>query len=122
MKLLNILLIFTLLTSAEIFSQDFSNYKFTINTLGTNINSANDDYAPVIIQDKKTLNFTSYDRPGSVGKADLFISDFKSGSWQNAINAGNDINTEGNDGAVSFAADGKTFVFSSDARSGSAIP
>lgn len=118
MKILQIIGILLILSTAGISAQDFSNYKFTITTPGTNINTPNDDYAPFLSLDRKTLYFTSFDRSGSAGAADIYYSEQKSASWQSASNGGSDINTSGNDGALSIAGDGKTFVFSSDARSG----
>jgi outer membrane protein OmpA-like peptidoglycan-associated protein len=58
-----------------------------------------DEYSsghPAISQDGTVLYFAS-DRPGGFGGTDLYKSVFKDGQWQEPVNLGDKINTDGNE-------------------------
>lgn len=59
-----------------------------------NINSSSDDKCPMI--HKKIMVFTS-DRPGGIGKFDLYYSVFRNGNWTSPVNLGPDFNTSSNE-------------------------
>jgi len=60
--------------------------------LGSNVNSPQKDYAPVISADGNTLYFTS-NRPGGRGETDFWYSNRTGSSWGPAMNLGPPINT-----------------------------
>ncbi len=87
-----------------------------IDNLGTSVNSAYPDYAPVITADEATMVFCSR-RPGGVGDEvdpndlqyyeDLYISYFeKKKGWTPAVNM-KELNTEFHDASVGISPDGQ---------------
>ena len=82
--------------------------------LGNPINTEFAESNPYIAPDESYLIFTSYDRPDGYGKYDLYISYRKSdGSWTNAQNMGDRINSEENESTPNLSHDGKYFFFTS---------
>lgn len=89
---------------------------FSIQNLGSKVNSAFDDYSAVIDAGETMLIFTSR-RPGTTGNLkadddkyfeDIYISTKNSnGEWSAPSNMGPIINTEGHDASVSLSADGQ---------------
>ena len=69
---------------------------------------------PSITADGKQLFFTS-DKKGGFGETDIYMSEFKDGKWGDAINLGNEINTEASEtfpfikqnGVLYFSSNGK---------------
>lgn len=104
-----------------------------ITNMGEEINSVNDDYAPSIAADGKTLIFTSR-RPDTKGGMidvegdykyfeDIYIStlDVKTNTWNEAEPARGSLNSEGHDACLNIAPSGKEiFVYrnNEDTRSG----
>jgi len=86
--------------------------------LGPTVNSPSGDWDPDISADGLSLYFQSY-RPGSSGKADLWITSRKTTSdpWAEPVNLGLTVNSSANDNAPSISADGLSLYFSSG-RSG----
>ena len=82
--------------------------------LGKNINSDYWDSAPSIAPDNQALYFCS-NRPGGYGGIDIYVA-YKNekGYWEEAINMGPTINTEGDEQAPFIHADNKTLYFSSN--------
>ncbi|MBL7986486.1 MAG: PD40 domain-containing protein [Chlorobi bacterium] len=93
--------------------QELFNYTYEIKTI-EGINSPNDDYAPMLSKDRGSMLLTSNREAGSLGEADIFSANRTQGGYGTPVNPGSPLNTSGNDGAVSIAADGKTVVFSAD--------
>jgi tetratricopeptide (TPR) repeat protein len=105
----------------------------TVTNMGEEINSVNDDYAPSISADGKTLIFTSR-RPDTKGGMidvegdykyfeDIYIStlDVKTNTWNEAEPARGSLNSEGHDACLNIAPSGKEiFVYrnNEDTRSG----
>ncbi|NPA44309.1 MAG: OmpA family protein, partial [Chlorobi bacterium] len=88
--------------------------------LGENINSEFNEYLPAITADEQTLIFTRlipngkryYD--GSLQKQeDFFISEKKDNKFTLAKAIGEPLNSQGNEGAQSLSADGRTLFFTS---------
>ena len=67
------------------------NQNFAASTLVDSINSGFDDQCPFVYKD--VMLFTS-NRPGGMGKYDLYYSVFKKGNWSSPVNMGPEINTE----------------------------
>ncbi|MCB0431457.1 MAG: PD40 domain-containing protein [Flavobacteriales bacterium] len=87
-----------------------------ITNLGSRINSAYNDYAPVISADETTLIFTST-RAGSTGEKvgldgqyyeDIYISHIEGRAWSNPVSIGGTINTPDHEASISLSPDGNT--------------
>ena len=73
---------------------------------------------PCLTKDGNTMYFTS-DMPGGYGKADIYsISKNDKGEWQNAINLGKAVNTEGDDMFPFITDNGVKLFFASDGHFG----
>ncbi|WP_394824559.1 TolB family protein [Pendulispora albinea] len=83
--------------------------------LGPHVNSAGDEWGPVVAPDGQHLLFASDGRGGS-GKHDLFWSARRDRGWAPAENLGPDINSERDDFDAAFLHDGRTLVFASERR------
>lgn len=92
-----------------------------IDNTGNGINTNDQEYSPVITADEGTMFYTSV-RPGCTGGAvdgqyaeDVFMSVYKDGKWQQAVNIGTKINSKNHDAAVGIAPDGQTlFIYRGD--------
>ena len=71
---------------------------------------------PTVTEDGRRIYFAS-NRPGGFGGYDLYIADYRNGSWGPAINLGPEINTDGNE-AFPFIHASKTLFFASDGHPG----
>ncbi|MFA6232814.1 MAG: hypothetical protein WC824_01330, partial [Bacteroidota bacterium] len=67
-------------------------YDVKITNLGDNINTRFDEIKPSVTVDGSRMYFAS-DKEGGKGKLDIYVSDFKDGVWQPAVNLGDRINT-----------------------------
>ncbi len=101
---------------------NLNKHKITIRNIGANINTPEQEYAPVI-KDSITLLFTSR-RKGQSNKLaedlmpyeDIYLAKFKNNTWvleNNELNSGEyippHINTKKHDAAIIYSKDGKTF-------------
>ena len=94
--------------------------KADISNLGSLINTAHPDYAPIISSDDQMLIFTSR-RPATTGGRkdydqlyfeDIYISLKEKGVWQAPKNAGTNVNTELHDASIGLSADAQQmFVY-----------
>ncbi|HKI89484.1 MAG TPA: OmpA family protein [Draconibacterium sp.] len=85
--------------------------EFKPERLSTNINSANDEYWPVLSIDQKELVFTRLiPATGRLPQEDFYVSRFDSGNWSVAKPI-SEINTRWNEGAETLSADGKLLFF-----------
>ena len=93
--------------------------KFTRNfKLGDAINSSSLETSASMSTDGNTLLFSS-NRPGGIGKLDLYISRrLPDGSWGIAQNLGGIINTPENEDFPQLSEDGETLYFSSKGHPG----
>lgn len=78
--------------------------------LGEIINSAYDDFSPVISADGNYLYFAS-NRPGSLGGDDFWVSVRVGGEWRPPRNLGEPINTSQNEGPDTFSPDQRVLYF-----------
>lgn len=86
--------------------------------LGRQLNTEANDSQPTLSGDGQTLYFRS-SREGGYGNFDIWYSTkTKDGSWSEATNLGEPINTAGNDETPFLHKDGLTLYFSSDGRQG----
>lgn len=82
--------------------------------LGPAINTKYHEYFPTMTVDGKTLLFTRrLPAPGTeLGEQeDFFVTHFVDGKWTEAVPMPANINTPNNEGAPTFAPDGRTLVF-----------
>ena len=85
--------------------------------LGPEINTRDNEDAPFIHPDQKTLFFTS-DGHRSMGGRDIFQTKLVNGKWTKPENMGYPVNTTANDNYFSLIADGTRGYFSSDRKGG----
>ncbi len=71
---------------------------------------------PCLSHDGKRLYFAS-DKPDGVGGLDIYYSNWKNGYWEDPVNLGPGVNTEGNESYPFISETGELF-FSSDGRGG----
>jgi flagellar motor protein MotB len=93
-------------------------------SVGTGINTIDDEYWPSITADGQTLMFTRQPNlttnPGFKGvvQEDFYISYFSDNAWQKAFNAGAPLNTIQNEGAQTLSSDGSYMYFTACNRPG----
>ncbi len=85
---------------------------------GPGINSEHAEYSPALTADEQTLIFTRkkpleghWSGSGDHYREDFYISHFRDGRWQQALNPGPPLNTDGNEGAQTITADGRHLYF-----------
>jgi Tol biopolymer transport system component len=99
----------------DLYVSKLANGKYTIpENLGASINTATDEHDPLITHDEQSIIFTSYNRPGGYGEADLYYSTKKNGQWLPAQNMGKRFNTPTYEYCPNFSPDGKYFFYSSE--------
>lgn len=85
--------------------------------LGPRVNSKAKETNPFLSDDGKQLYFSS-SRPGGLGGADLWVSEWNGEYWEEPTNLGPSINTPGSEISPFLHADGKTLYFASDYHPG----
>lgn len=85
--------------------------------LGPDVNTKDNEDAPFIHPDQKTLFFTS-DGHNTMGGRDIFQTKQVNGKWTKPENMGYPVNTTANDNYFTLLADGKRAYFSSDRKGG----
>lgn len=81
--------------------------------LGDSINSRYMEHDPFIAPDESYILFTSVGRPDGYGEGDIYISFRKDGSWTEAQNLGESINSSSYDYCPIISHDGKFFFYTS---------
>lgn len=93
-------------------------------SVGSEINTQNDEYWPSITADGQTLMFTrqltQFGDNSSYGlfQEDFYLSSFSDNRWQKAAYAGWPLNTHQNEGAQSLASNGNSMFFTACDRNG----
>lgn len=93
-------------------------------SLGSNINTADDEYWPSITADGQTLMFTRqvfsdyYPSAMSSSQEDFYISFLTDSGWGEAMNAGEPLNTRSNEGAQTLSSNGNSMYFTACERTG----
>jgi outer membrane protein OmpA-like peptidoglycan-associated protein len=86
-------------------------------SVGSTINTTDDEYWPSITADGQTLMFTRQSRqadrntPLVVSQEDFYLSYYSGKNWQKAFNAGAPLNTRQNEGAQTLASNGGYMYF-----------
>lgn len=85
---------------------------------GPAINSEYAEYSPALTADEQTLIFTRrkplkghWSGRDDYYREDFYISHFQDGRWQEAVNPGPPLNSDGNEGAQTITADGRHMYF-----------
>jgi len=81
---------------------------FKPQNLGPGINTMFNEYFPTLTADEQTMFFTFMD---GRSQEDFFVSKYRDGAWQDAINMGPPLNTPENEGASTTSADGQYLFF-----------
>ena len=84
---------------------------FTPKNLGTGVNTNNPEYFPTLTVDQKELLFTRRVGNGRGAQEDFFVSKSEGPYWRLGEPMPSNINTEYNEGAPTYAPDGRTLVF-----------
>jgi outer membrane protein OmpA-like peptidoglycan-associated protein len=78
--------------------------------LGDEVNSANDEYWPILSLDGKHLIFTRLMKDSNLPQEDFFMAELDSVNWDRVIPL-SDVNTSDNEGAQTLSADSKILFF-----------
>ena len=108
-------------TSVALPAQGFFEFDYEVMRLDGDINSDENDYAPVESLDGKRFFMTSYRDAKSIGEADVFqmTRSGQSGPWSRLFNPGPPFNGEGNDGSVALIRRDSMLLFAAEGRPGS---
>lgn len=83
-----------------------------IRSIGKNVNTTNDEYAPYITADGKQLYFCGKRRNDNLGGEDIFVSEFLDSVWSEAQLVGELCTRSHNEAPLSISTDGNTmFLF-----------
>ncbi|MBN1952255.1 MAG: PD40 domain-containing protein [Bacteroidales bacterium] len=86
-------------------------------SVGSPLNTPDNEGAQTISADGTLMVYTVCNRPGEViGRCDLFFTELVDGKWSNPQNMGEPINTTLREKQPSLSADGRTLYFASDRR------
>lgn len=88
-----------------------------VKNLGPEINTKDDEDAPFVHSDGKTLFFASTGH-NSIGGYDIFRSEFKQGKWSTPYNVGKPVNTKQDDKFYVVSSDGQRGYYSSEKKDG----
>jgi hypothetical protein len=96
-----------------------SNGAWQVQNLGAPINTAADEYEPLVAPDESYLIFMAF-RPDTLGASDLYLSWHSAGAWSAPVNLGVPVNSPELDLAPGTSPDGRYFFFSSARSDGAA--
>jgi Tol biopolymer transport system component len=98
----------------DIYVSRLVNGKYTKpENIGAAINSLKSEYDPCISPDEDFIIFTSSNREGGFGGADLYYAKSKDGkNWTSPVNLGKNFNTPSREYCSYLSPDGKYFFFS----------
>lgn len=84
---------------------------FKPENLGAGVNTYDPEYFPTLTVDQKELLFTRRVTEPTTWQEDFFISQDQDGYWATGVPMPKNINTRNNEGAPTFAPDGRTLIF-----------
>lgn len=101
-------------TKSDIYQTTYNNGNWTELKLLDEVNSKSFEGSATMTKDGNTIFFSS-DRPGGVGKRDIYrVDKDANGKWGAPVNLGPTVNTEKNEEAPYVSPDGNTLFFSSE--------
>ncbi len=91
--------------------------KMVATSVGAGVNTPQgNEYAPAITADDKLLYFCGTNRPGNIGKEDIFVSRKTPNGWGKAVPV-TDLNTaDSNEASLAVTADGTTMIIFKDGK------
>lgn len=105
-------------SSCDLYESNWINGRWSQPVSLTNINTYAWESQPCISENGQTLAFSS-NRIGGYGKTDIYFSyKDKKGIWSAPVNGGPIVNTNGNEAAPFYHADGTSLYFMSDGHVG----
>jgi outer membrane protein OmpA-like peptidoglycan-associated protein len=87
-------------------------------SLGSPVNTGENEGAQCISADGRLLFFTGCGRPGGLGSCDIYMSVKQKGKWSDPVNLGNPVNTSSWESQPSVSADGQWLYFTSNRNGG----
>lgn len=90
-----------------------------VESLGAAVNSASNEFAPMLSPDGRRLLYSS-DRPGGAGGHDLYTARLRAGRFEAAQRLPGELNTAAQEFDPTFLADGRSIVFARAADFGQA--
>jgi hypothetical protein len=100
------------------FNPSTNRYSAAVN-LGSSINTAGDEWAPVMSTDRKRLLFASAGHGGK-GKHDLFVAERDGTKWRPPVNLA-EVNSAQEDFDATYLEDGRSIVFSRGDMDGAVV-
>lgn len=97
---------------------------FNPQSVGSTINTPEDEYWPSITADGLTLMFTrqshfmNFNRTSGSGQEDFYTSQYSENGWNTSVSAGAPLNTSSNEGAQTLSSNGKYMYFTACERPG----
>jgi outer membrane protein OmpA-like peptidoglycan-associated protein/tetratricopeptide (TPR) repeat protein len=97
---------------------------FNPKSVGSTINTSEDEYWPSITADGLTMMFTrqsnylKFNQTTGPGQEDFYTSQYSENGWKASVNAGAPLNTSSNEGAQTLSSNGKYMYFTACERPG----
>ncbi|GAB4249217.1 MAG: hypothetical protein Kow0027_12000 [Saprospiraceae bacterium] len=82
------------------------------------VNTEYNEGAQTITADGKLLIFTICNKPGGLGRCDLYFTEFKNGNWTPVRNLGRPVNSAAYESLPSLSAEGDALYFTSNRKGG----
>ncbi|MFY0592035.1 hypothetical protein [Roseivirga sp.] len=89
--------------------------------LPSSINSKHFEGDFFVDENEEYIIFSSFEREGSLGQSDLYISFNNNGKWSKAVSLGQGINSMQQELSPFVTSDGQYLIFTSNRRSGSSL-
>ncbi len=87
-------------------------------SMGPPLNTYDNEGAQSISADGRTMVYTVCNRPGVIGRCDIYISRLVNGSWTDPVNMGEPLNSTAKETQPSLNADGSVIFFASNRAGG----
>lgn len=85
---------------------------------GAPLNTPQNEGAQSVTSDGSGIYYTACDRPGGLGRCDIYFSSFDGRRWSQGINLGSPVNTASWEAQPSISANGRMLFFSSNRPGG----
>ena len=94
----------------ELLKQNYRGLK--VNILGEGINTNGDEWDPNASTDGKNLYYSASHRNGGKGGSDIWVAEYKNGTWKNPKNLKANVNSERDETIDNVSLDGNTLLLS----------
>ncbi len=103
----------------DFFESDFENGTWAkAKKLGDKINTLGNEGAQSILSDGKMMFFTACNRPGGMGRCDIYFSIKENDDWSKPMNIGRPVNSGAWESQPSISPDGRVLYFVSNREGG----